>query len=355
MRNALAVTLACAALGCAPTIAPRHLDAMAAGDRAASAGRHREAAEAYDRAAREAERPRDRAEAEYRAAMLLARLGERDAALARLDRVAASSPDFERGARAAYEAAMIRGEDDATRDVAAEALTTLIQTRPATGPARLAVTRLLRGDDARDPSLAASLARIDALLASPGVVATALHETLRAERAKRLAEAGRAVDAIAAWRALFADVPYPQNSRWDDGHMALAALLRGRGDARGALAALDEMLAVRDPGCTGGSCDAPLFQEGAMLRGEILRDDVGDLAAAARAYREVYERFPSSRVRDDALQAEALVLDRARDSRACDVWAQLAAEFPCTRRGREGRRRAAACGRSPARRDDACD
>jgi TolA-binding protein len=93
-----------------------------------------------------------------------------------------------------------------------------------------------------------------------------------------------------------------------------------------------------------------------MLRGEILRDDLGDLPAAARAYREVYERFPTSRVRDDALQEEALVLERARDPRACEVWAQLAAEFPCTRRGREGRRRATACGRSPPHRaDDACD
>ncbi len=92
-----------------------------------------------------------------------------------------------------------------------------------------------------------------------------------------------------------------------------------------------------------------------MLRGEILRDDLRDPAAAARAYREAYEMFPSSRVRDDALEAEALARERAGDGRACAVWAQLAEEFPCTRRGREGERRAAACGRPTPRQADRCD
>lgn len=355
MRTALAAVLLGAALGCAPTVAPSYLDALAAGDRALAAGRQREAVDAYERAAREAGRPRDRAEADYRAGRTLARLGERDAALARFDRVAATSPDFERGARAAYEAAAMRCGDPSTRAAGVEALDALVRTRPATGPARLAVAALLREDDAGDPSGEAARARIDSLLGEAAVRGTSLHETLLAERARRLEAAGREREAEAAWRALFEAVPYPQNSRWDDGHMALAALLRRRGDARGALAALDAMLAPRDPDCTGGSCDAPLFQEGAMLRGEILRDDLGDPAAAARAFREAYEMFPTSRVRDDALEAEARALERAGDGRSCAVWAELAEGFPCTRRGRAARGHASACGREVARAEARCE
>ena len=126
--------------------------------------------------------------------------------------------------------------------------------------------------------------------------------------------------------------------------MALAGLLRAKGDARGAVAALDEMLSLREPTCLGGSCDAPMFQEGAMLRGEILRDDLRDLAGAAEAYRTTYEMFPLSRVRDDALYEEARVRESMNDGRACAVWAQLAREFGCTRRGREGIARARGCG-----------
>jgi tetratricopeptide (TPR) repeat protein len=351
----LAAGCLAAALGCAATVAPAYLDALAAGDRALVAGRSREAAEAYERAVREARRARDRDEAEYRAGQALARLGATGEALDRFDRVAARSPDFERGARAAYEAATIRCAAEATREAGLTALAALVRERPATGPARLAVTALLRADDARDATRAASLARIDGLLAEAAVRATPLRETLRAEQARRLAETGREAEAERAWRTLFEEVPYPQNSRWDDGHVALATLLRRRGDARGAVAALDAMLAPRDPACVGGTCDAPLFQEGAMLRGEILRDELRDPRAAARAFRAAYEMFPASRVRDDALEAEARCLDAAGDPRACAVWRELAAGFPCTRRGRHARQRAAACGEPTPPADERCE
>jgi tetratricopeptide (TPR) repeat protein len=339
---------------CAPTVAPAYLDALAAGDRALSAGRLREAAEAYDRAARAAERLRDRAEADYRAGRVLARLGAREQALAHFDRVAASSPDFERGARAAYEAAVLRWGDPATREEGLAALEAIVRNRTMTGPARRAVTALLRHDDTVDPTGITALQRIDALLAVERVRASSLYETLLAERAHRLEQAGRDDEAVAVWRGLFETVPYPQNSHWDDGHMALARLLRRRGDARGALAALDAMLAPRDPACSGGSCDAPYFQEGAMLRGEILRDDLRDPIGAARAFRQVYEWFPTSRVRDDALEAEARVLEQAGDARSCAVWIELAETFPCTRRGRAARARASACGGATPHDDGRC-
>ncbi len=350
MRWLRSIVCVVALAACAPTIPQAWRDAMASGDRALHAGRAQEAAARYDEAAREASRPRDRDEAAYRAAMALAR-SDRDGALARLDAVAVRSPDFERGARAAYEAAMMRrgASDEAERSRGLSALEALVRERPETGPARLAVDRVLDARDAEDASLASSIAWVDAALADPRVEGAATRETLCAERALRLARAGRRGEAVAAWRALFRAVPYPQNSRWDDGHIALATLLREGGDARAAVEVIDEMLAARDPGCTGGSCDAPEFQEGAMLRAVILRDDLREMERAAEAFHRTYEMFPESRVRDDALREEARVRDRMSDGSACVVWERLANEFPCTRRGREGRERAQRCGRPSVR------
>lgn len=358
MRAHRSIALALALGACAPTLPAAWHDAMASGDRAHHAGREAEAAAQYDQAAREAARSRDRDEAEFRSAMSLARTGDRAGALARLDGVASRSPDFERGARASYEAAMIRcaSNDESERARGWRDLDTLVRTRSETGPARVSIERLLAEHEARDPSLARAIAWIDEALADARLTAVPLRASLQAERARRLERAGRGSDAVAAWRALFVDIPYPQNNRWDDGHVALATLLRTQGDARGAAAALEEMLSVVDPSCNGGTCDAPEMQEGAMLRAEILRDDLRDLAGAAAAFHRAYEMFPSSRVRDDALEGEARVRDLLRDGSACAVWVRLASEFPCTRRGRLGRGRATECGRPPeAPASDACE
>lgn len=343
---------------CAPTLSPAWREAMASADRARHAGRHAEAAAGYDQAAREASRPLDRDEAEYRAAVELARAGDRAGALERFDRVAERSRDFERGARAAWEAAVLRceGPSGEAQTRGWRDLDTLVRTRSATGPARLAAMRTLHALDARDASLTRTLAWIDEVLADVRLDDASLRATLRAEGALRLSRAGRTAEAVAAWRALFVDARHPRNPRWDDGHLELARLLRTSGDARGAVAALDEMLSVVDASCTGGTCNAPDAQEGAMLRGEVLRDDLHDAARAAEAYRWTYEMFPTSRVRDDALEGEALAREALADGSACAVWTRLAREFPCTRRGRAGRARALACGGSPeAPRDGACE
>jgi tetratricopeptide (TPR) repeat protein len=331
---------------CASSVSIPFQATLAAADRAHAAGRTREAAEGYDHAASIATRDRDRAEALYRAASDWQRAGNHTAALERLERVAAHSPDFARGARAALDAALLRlaHTDAAVRAQGEAALDTLVRTRATTGPARRALFHALRLHDARDPTHVAAVAWLDTLSTIPAVRASRLYVSVRAERAVRLAASGRRSQAIAAWRALLDEVPYPQNNRWDDGHVALATLLRSAGDTRAAIEVLTRMLSVRDPGCTGGSCDAPRFQEGAMLRAEMLRDDLRDFAAAAAAYHDVYVQFATSRVRDDALWQEALTHERAQNmARACEVWAHLAREFATNRRGRDARDRVARC------------
>lgn len=352
----LSFSLAVCSSACAPVRPRSHLAALAAGDRAYTAGRYLEAADDYDRAARETDRERDRYDAVYRSAAARRRGGDLPGALARYDRVAVVSPRFERGPRARFEAAMIRVEsDDPTeRNTGWNALTLLVREHPTTGPGRRAMAALLRREDEGDPSGAQGDALLSAWL-EDRIVADAMRDTLMAEQARRLERHGHSTEAARAWEAMLRAVPYPQNAHWDDGHVALARLRRAAGDPRGAVEALDQMLSVREPSYSSGTYHAPLFDDGAMLRAEILRDDLHDLSGAARAFHFVYSDFRTSLLRDDALWQEGLVRETANDSQACAVWERLAREFPCHRFGRRAAPRAAACGRPVGPPPQSCD
>lgn len=338
---AWALVVAC---GCAPTRTDAWRSALAAADRAYSAGRFVEASDRYDDAARAATLARDRDEAVFRAASARVRAGDVAGASSRFELVAQRSTDYERGARAALELAELRetSPDPAVSAQGRADLDALVRTRPATGPARVAMLHRLRGLDVEGPD--AAVAWIDAVSSDPAVRPSLLWVTLRAERARRLADHGRGAEAEATLDEMLRAVPYPQNTRWDDGHVALARLRRARGDFAGALAALDRMLSVREPSYGNGSYVAPRFIEGAMLRAEILRDDVRDARAAADAFHAVYAGFPTARERDDALWEEATVCEAVDPARACAVWRRLGEEFPCQRRGRDARARWPRCG-----------
>lgn len=347
----------CLTTACAVSRPLAYEQRLAAGDRAFSSGRYAEAAAAYASAAETGGRVRDQDQARFLAAMAWRRAGDPTRALALFDALAASSATWDRGPRAAFEAAVMRwrSDDPATQSQGRAALEALIVRDPRTGAARRGVILLLRDLDAADPSLARSLAWLESLATRDNVRASVLYEFVRAAQATRLQTLGRIDEALAAWRRLLAEVPYPQNSHWDDGHERVALMLRARGDARGALAALDAMLAVREAVYSSGSYNAPRFDDGAMLRAEILRDDLHDLPAAAEAFHFVYASFRESIRRDDALHAEARVRAQMGDGSACAVWQRLAEEFPCRRFGRQAREEATRCGRTPeARAPDAC-
>ena len=345
------VVVAAGMLGACAVVRPAPLlDGLASGDRAYAAGRFAEAASAYERASLVARTAADRVDARYRAAMACRRGGD-DACAARLLAVPASSGAWDARSRIAFEGAARVIRDGASGDVAAavQTLDALITEEPSTGPARSALRVVLEHLDAQDPSSSGSIAWLAGVAARPTVRATQLLESVLAERAVRLASRGDAASAAAVWRECLATVPYPDNSHWDDGHVALARLERGAGDPRGAIATLDRMLAVLEASWGNGSYDAPRFAEGAMLRAEILRDDLGDPRAAADAFHRVYAQHRSSRLRDDALWSEA-VLRRGFDAAgACAVMRTLFDEFPCQRFGERARRGLGACGGSPSR------
>jgi len=91
----------CISLGCAPSRGAAYDRADSAAERAESAGRLAEAADAYDRAVTAARRRRDRDQAAWSAADVLSRAGRMGDAVTRLD-LQASDFSSEHQAEAAY-------------------------------------------------------------------------------------------------------------------------------------------------------------------------------------------------------------------------------------------------------------
>src|SRR5271166_5377795 len=137
---ARSLLLALAVVGCAPVRGAAFEAAFAEGARAEGAGRFTEAADAYDRAAGVARRDRDRGQARWDAAVMVARAGALPDALARLDAIA--SEGGEHAAEAAFRAADLRIE----RGDAAAGWTGMEQVAvryPAHGVAHVAVRRVV--------------------------------------------------------------------------------------------------------------------------------------------------------------------------------------------------------------------
>lgn len=319
-------------VGCVTT-PPGYRAGLADGDRAYHAGRFREAARAYEQAADASGEARDQDDARYRAAMACRRAGDRTCAQRLLAPVAARGREWDHGPRARLELASLGLEstDPSGVAVAHRALESLVEEVPDTGPGRGALRLRLRAFEATEAGRSAAIVWLDLLARDPRIRRSILFESVLAERAMRIAAGGDRAAAEVAWRAVVDAVPYPGNSHWDDGHLALARLQREGGQPSEALATLDRMLAVRETSWGNGSYAAPRFDDAAILQAEILRDDLHDLARAADAYHRVYAEHLTSLRRDDALWEEA-ALRRQRDpARACGLWRRLAAEFPCHR------------------------
>jgi hypothetical protein len=331
--------------GCATVPPARYRAHLAEGDRAYSAGRFRDAARAYESAAAEVGSGRDGDDARYRAAMACRRVGDAACARRLLTQVAASGGEWDHGPRARLELASQGLASMVPSEVAAahRALASLIEDAPDTGPARGALRLRLRSLEAMDPTRSTAIAWLDSLAADPRIRRSALIESVLAERARLVEATGDRTRAEAAWRAVVEQVPYPANSHWDDGHLALARLQRDAGRPREALATLDRMLAVREASWGNGSYAAPRFDDGALLQAEILRDDLHDPIAAAAAYHRVYAQHPTSLRRDDALWEEAALLRSSDAGEACRLWRILVEEFPCRRFAARARAALAGC------------
>lgn len=351
-RNALAVSVALALVTSCAYQRPRtFLEEFSEAERAQRLGRAADAARSFDEAARTTARPLDRDEAIYRAGQAYRRAGDVETALARFEWLATRGDDAARRTRGELEAVRIyfdRGQWDRAENVAIE----VAARQPAMGAGRRAIELALIEADTRDPSGAA--AERFAERAWQRLARTELAATLDVERARRAKRAGRTNDAIAFYeRAL--QWRYPQNPRWDDASLELARLLEEAGQLTRALSVIDRALAVREQlVLIPGSSVRPQFPRLAMERGHVL-EAMGERARAADAYHDVYTGFRESILRDDALEEESRLRTQLGEAaRACSIDAQLAREFPCTRRGRAALIRARQCGAIAAGQEPRC-
>jgi tetratricopeptide (TPR) repeat protein len=165
----------------------------------------------------------------------------------------------------------------------------------------------------------------------PSLDGTELAEQLLYERARRLDALGKAAEARDAYVSVADRFPYPHGAYWDDALFRGAECEAHLGRPQRAIELLQRMLAAREASHLSGSYERPRFADAAYRIAELYRDEIHDPAAARRAFRTVYDDYPSSTLRDDALWQEALLARRSSDAEACAPLALLVRDLPDSR------------------------
>jgi outer membrane protein assembly factor BamD (BamD/ComL family) len=289
-RALLLLVLSCA---CAPTLPAPYVHARAAAEAAYGKQQFEIAGQRWLEAAGAARNSRDRAEARYRAATSFERAG--NVARTRELYTLLARGTSERAARATFALALRRYFAELAE----------------------------RGGDR------AVLGYLDRAI--PELGGTDLAEQLYYERARRLEASEQLAPAADAYLAVAERFPYPYGAYWDD------ALLRGAdcavrlGRPEQAIVLLERMLRARESSHLSGSYERPLFADAAYRLAELYRDSRHDAAAARRAFRAVFDGYPTSTLRDDALWQEALIARQSEPRAACAPLSLLVAQFPDSR------------------------
>ena len=129
-----------------------------------------------------------------------------------------------------------------------------------------------------------------------------------------------------AARSLYDRIPadYPASGLRDDARWMAANLSRKLGDPKGAVERLRALEATREVAFGAGSYFSIWLDDGQLLLGQILRDDLHDLPAAADAFRKLPSLYPASILRDDALYELAVTLAMEHDNAgACRAMTDL--------------------------------
>lgn len=320
-----------AGAGCSSTPAPAFAEAFAAGQRAQNAGRSEEALASFDRAYRKADRVKDRDEALFLKARTLERMGRRDEADATYRAIEDARPRGPRAVHASFDRARLAGEvaGEATRDAKE---IELVGRYPDDG---LAVAALERIVNRRTESPAELLPILDGL--TPRVKETSLEQAVDVERARALDAVGRSEEALALLLATARAHPYPLGDRTDDALLEASEIEERLGRPDRAVAHLREMLAPREPSHAGASYDRPKFPAAQLRIATLLRDALRDREAARRELLRLWNEFPDSTLRDDALwMAARLAREGGDEEQACDDARRLAKDLPDSRYSRCG-------------------
>jgi hypothetical protein len=92
------------------------------------------------------------------------------------------------------------------------------------------------------------------------------------------------------------------------------------------------MLREVEPALLQGSYTRPRYAEAQYRIAEIYRDDLAQPERARREFRRVFDEYPTSLLRDDALWQEALIGRATGDSNAsCDPLTKLVTQLPDSR------------------------
>ncbi len=325
MKKIFAASIVLVACGHAP--ASQYQIAFATGERAEGSGRYAEAAHDFDDAARLAPNAREKNHAEYAAAQVLIRGGDRSTGASKLRAIANLSPPDEHSGEAAYEIANIEiEENDANAWIDLEkAMTTF----PNEGDAHRALERLaIHIEEASGPKAAIEwLEKI-----APSFEHTELVQAVAWETAKRIEASGDLTDARARYVAIATRWPYPRGAYWDNSLFRASAIDEKNGHFDDAIALLEQMLHQREEASVLGSYERPMYEPAAWHIAEIYRDDLHDSAKAAAAFHRVYAEFTTSLKRDDALWEEAKIFRNQNDtSSACSRLSTLVNHFPDSR------------------------
>ena len=315
-------------LGCAPVYGDAYLGSLAAGHRAYHAGRYEEAARAYDRAAGEALRVKDRDEARFLQARTLERAQRWHEADGAYKRLIADSPTGPRTGRAEFEIADVAiAHGDA--ELGWRLLFEAARRRPTHGLARPAIARLAAHAAERGGKAAAVTFLRDA---APAFAGTELEQVVAYETARALENAGREAEARDAYLATAAAHPYPFGGLTDDAYWRAALVEEKLGRFTQAITILKKMLTPREVSTLNGSYERPRYPEAQHRIALIYRDNLKDPVAARREFHKLYTDHPTSILRDDALWSEARLAREAGDAaQACSLVALLVRELPESR------------------------
>lgn len=314
--------------GCGGAEATPFLRAKSAGDRAYSAGRFDEAVASYHQAAGATTKQHDREQAMFLEASALERADRTKEAMAAWDALVAAYPSGDHAARAAYQRAMLeieKGDPNAGWPL----LEAMLFRYPTESFGRLALEKV----QAHHEELQAGGGLAFLEVAEPKLRRSEIAEDAAYRRAHALADAGRNVEARAAFVACANAHPYPDGTLTDDAWWNASLLDEQMGRPQDAVTDLEKMLEPRETSALGqGSYERPRYSEAAMRLGALYAGPLHDDAKARAAYHRVYTAFPNTIRRPEALWREAILAKKDGDrSATCDVAETLAAKFPESR------------------------
>ncbi len=288
--------------------------ALAMARRAEAAGRHFEAARAYDQASTEVASDKDRSVYALAAARETERSGDRESAQRRYEAMAhLNLPDAPAALMRLAQLRERAGDEPGFRAFLKE----ILHTQPHSGISTRAL--LLLVGDAKDPSLCSF--RLEEMHAQ--VQAAAAPELVELERylLAQCADAqGRGKEALAMYMQIATDYPPPSGHYNTESLMRAAELQQSYADYRGAIETLRRLLAQREHAQTIGSYEKPSYAIAQSRIATLLDTQLHDTRGAISAWATLYNDYPYSRARDEGAFEAALLERRGGDTQAACAW-----------------------------------